>query len=445
MSAQQAFRIDPSWYWSGGRAEQEWEHVWTRTWHAGPREEELAETGDLFVHTLGRESLLFVRREDGGIDGFFNVCPHRGNRILLGADGPAFVREFKCAFHGWTFGSDGSLTHAPYAERFDPAVLADPRCTSLKRFRTASFAGWIWFTLDDEAPELDEFLGPMAKRLEAYRMERATIVDYKTFEFGCNWKTTFDAFNESYHFQTLHSEILSWGSEDAPITLTGIHSYMVNPYGRPSAMYPDQETVNPALAGLLAANGIDPASFPGKATDVRRAVQQAKRAKQGGTVFPYEGLSDSQLSDAWHFMLFPGIHFNLFPEFYVMMRYRPHPSGDPERMYFDFIMCAPLAEGEDVPPYSHRVVRGGEEEIGEVLEWGARSHPVVNQVLDQDVDLVEHVQQGMRSQAFAGPILSSDERRIEHFHRNIDQLIRGRSLRDIMATNPVEQDAPLLS
>ncbi|RVQ68995.1 aromatic ring-hydroxylating dioxygenase subunit alpha [Croceicoccus ponticola] len=440
MTSGIGFKVDPSWYWSKTRAELEWDHVWTRMWHMGPREEELPEQGDVFVHSLGHESLLFVRTADGAVRGYFNVCRHRGNRLLLGDDGPAYAAQFTCAFHGWTFGLDGTLGHVPYRERFDPAVIDDPACTSLKSFRVESFAGWLWFTLDDDAPDLREFLGPMAEKLESYRMERATIVDYKTFEFACNWKTTFDAFNESYHFQTLHPEILAWGNEDAPITLLGIHSYMVNEYGRPSPLYPEQDALNPALEMLLTVNGIDPATFTGKATDVRRAVQQAKRAKQGACVYPYDTLSDSQLSDAWHYMLFPSVHLNLFPEFYVAMRYRPHPDGDPEKMYFDFIMCAPMEEGETVQPYEHRVVRGGEEAVGDVLKWGARQHPVVNEVLGQDVDLVEHVQRGQRSQSFTDPILSSDERRIAHFHHTIDQLIRGRSIRDIMATSPIEPD-----
>ena len=437
------FRIDPKWYWSKERADQEWDHVWSKLWHVGPRVEELPEPGDVYVHSLGRESLLFVHDESGEVRGFYNVCRHRGNRLLLSNDGPAYVNQFRCAFHGWCYDLDGKFRNAPYRERFDQEAINDPARTSLARFRVEQFAGWYWFTLDDLAPDLTTYLGPMGPRLAAYHMEKATIIDYKTFEFNCNWKVTFDAFNESYHFQTLHSEILAWGNEDAPITLLNIHSYMVNEYGKPSKMYPEQVKLNPALQSLLTANGIDPATFAGKATDVRRAVQEAKRAKQasGNTNFPYAELNDSQLSDAYHFMLFPSTHFNLFPEFYVALRYRPHPSGDPEKMYFDFIMCAPLEDGETVPPYEHRIVRGGAEPVEDVLAWGVRKHPIVNEVLGQDVGLVEFVQRGQRSQSFEEGLLSSDERRIEHFHRNIDGLIQGRSIRDLMASNAIEADA----
>ena len=122
------------------------------------------------------------------------------------------------------------------------------------------------------------------------------------------------------------------------------------------------------------------------------------------------------------------------------MRYRPHPSGDPNRMYYDFIMCAPLQSGETAPAYQHRVVRGGSEPVKDILEWGVRAHPIVNQVLDQDVGLVEFVQQGQQSQSFEGAVLGEDERRLEHFHRNVDELIKGLTVRELMASNPIEPD-----
>lgn len=435
----ESFTIRPEWYYCADRAREEWDSVWTKCWHMGPREEELPEEGDLFVHTFGHESLLFVRRADGEVDGLFNVCRHRGNRLVLGGDGPTTLAQFRCAFHGWCYDLEGSLASVPYRERFAEEDLA-PANTALRRFRVESFAGWLWFTLSEEAPPLAEYLGRMTGHLAPYRMERARIVDYKTFEFRTNWKTVLDAFHESYHFQELHRDVLSWGNEDAPITLDGIHSHMVNEYGAPSRLYPDRETVNPALAALLEASGIDPATFPGKATDVRGAVRDAKR-DAGNTVFPYESLSDSQLTDAWHFLVFPSVHFNLFPEFYVAMRYRPHPSGDPERVYYDFIMCAPLQPGEEVPAYRHRIVQGKAQPVGEVLEWGVRTHPVAEQILGEDVDLVEEVQSGQKSAGFDRPILSSDERRIAHFHRNLDRLIAGESLAGLIADNPLEPEA----
>ena len=82
------------------------------------------------------------------------------------------------------------------------------------------------------------------------------------------------------------------------------------------------------------------------------------------------------------------------------------------------------------------------ESVADVSKWGSRQHPVVNQVLGQDVDLVETVQRGMRSQSFIGPLLSSDERRIAHFHQSIDDLVtERRTLRELIAARRTEADA----
>lgn len=147
------------------------------------------------------------------------------------------------------------------------------------------------------------------------------------------------------------------------------------------------------------------------------------------------------MTDAYHYLLFPSVHFNLFPEFYVAMRYRPHPSMDPERMYFDFIMCAPLEPGEEPPEYDHRVVRAGATPVSEMLDWKRWTHPIVEQVLGEDIGLVEHVQQGMRSQAFDRAILSRDERRLAHFHANIDKLVSGEAtLAALLADAEIEDE-----
>jgi len=75
-----------------------------------------------------------------------------GDRLLLGEDGPAFAPKFTCAFHGWVFEHDGSLSHVPYRERFASGGLDDPACTSLRGFRVESFAGWTWSTGRTRSP-----------------------------------------------------------------------------------------------------------------------------------------------------------------------------------------------------------------------------------------------------------------------------------------------------
>ncbi len=109
-------RISGDRYWSREFMDLEWDNLWTRVWHIGARVIELEEPGDFVVHNIGHESVLIVRQESGSIRAFYNVCPHRGNRLVWGDAGG--LNSFTCAYHGWQFGVDGELKFAPDPENF---------------------------------------------------------------------------------------------------------------------------------------------------------------------------------------------------------------------------------------------------------------------------------------------------------------------------------------
>ena len=48
-------------------AEREWEHMWTKVWLLLGREDEMPNPGDWQQEEVGRESILMVRQDDGGI------------------------------------------------------------------------------------------------------------------------------------------------------------------------------------------------------------------------------------------------------------------------------------------------------------------------------------------------------------------------------------------
>ncbi|MFK8020466.1 MAG: aromatic ring-hydroxylating dioxygenase subunit alpha [Pseudomonadales bacterium] len=400
----------------------EWQRLWGRVWNMGPRLDELQNPGDYVTHTLGKENLVFVLNTQGQVGGFFNVCRHRGNTLCRHYRGS--MKNFYCAFHGWKYDLDGELTDIPQRERFSgldqPGELEK---LNLAPLRVDVWGGWIWFNLDQDAAPLLDFLGDMPEKLAGYQFEKTTLIDYKTFEFECNWKTCLDAFNESYHFSALHRQILPWGNEDAPITHLGLHSMMVNQYGVPSPSLTDRESINEHLEEYLRGQGIDPSTFDGTALDIRAAVQAHKRKQQSTTQYAYQSLEDDQLTDAYHYLVFPNVHFNCFAEFHVAMRHRPHPSGDSGKMLFDFLMFAPLAPDETFKPFTYKVAKGGTEAVGDVLEWGERSFPASDEVLEQDIALLPLVQLGMSSDSFEAMHLGDDESRLWHFHQNLMQYL----------------------
>ena len=61
--------------------------------------------------------------------------------------------------------------------------------------------------------------------------------------------------------------------------------------------------------------------------------------------------------------------------------------------------------------------------MSDVLEWGVRSFPASDEVLEQDIALLPLVQAGMSSDSFDVMRLGDDEIRLWHFHENLMRYI----------------------
>src|SRR3546814_9649757 len=88
---------------------------------------DIPEIGDYFKVDLGRESFIVVRNGPGDHDiaAYYNVCPHRGNRIAHGDSGSVGSDGcFRCDFHGWRFGIDGSTVEIRDEIIFRPEAIA---------------------------------------------------------------------------------------------------------------------------------------------------------------------------------------------------------------------------------------------------------------------------------------------------------------------------------
>src|SRR5262245_66238389 len=63
-----------------------------RMWLCIGREADIPKGGDFFTHEIGDERLLIVRGSDATVRGFFNVCRHRGSRIVDASRGEGLDR-----------------------------------------------------------------------------------------------------------------------------------------------------------------------------------------------------------------------------------------------------------------------------------------------------------------------------------------------------------------
>ena len=66
--------------------QQEADKLWSRTWLIAGASSEIPDTGDYLVFEIGSESIIVVRTTTG-IRAHFNVCPHRGTRLVRSESG----------------------------------------------------------------------------------------------------------------------------------------------------------------------------------------------------------------------------------------------------------------------------------------------------------------------------------------------------------------------
>lgn len=416
--------------------EAEWDAVWRKSWLLAGLASDVREPGDFFVFDLGREQILVARSQAGAVQGFYNVCQHRGNRLVHEERGTA--ANFRCAYHAWTYDLDGTLKIVPYEERFAEGVPCAER--SLKPVHTQVWEGFVFVSLADEPESLLDFLGPVAEHLAPYKFGDMTLVEDQTVHHHCNWKAVVDNFSELYHVDFLHPQhkrMVDCCNDTVHLFENG-HTGLAVPGATVNPRFPVPDEPTDIQSAQLESLGLDPADFRGRVLEVREAVQKAKRASGPQKGLDYSAFRDDQLSDVWQYNLFPNVIFSFTPEHCWVMRPRPHPT-DPQQCYFDkmtllaFAKPDALATGESIVGPGREAAQGSTELAADyarpqrdVFDHLAiiNGEKTMTDTIDQDIELLGGVQAGMASKGFESVWLNDDEMRVQHFHNELDRLIK---------------------
>jgi len=426
-------------YLSNSVLASEWQEIWQTQWLLAGLESDLQNTGDFFVFELAQEQILVCKTSQGSIQGFFNVCQHRGNRLVTTTRGHA--ANFRCAYHAWTYSIDGALVAVPYEERFAQGVPCAER--SLRPVHTETWGGFVFVNLSP-APTttLDEFLGPVATMLNPYQFSKMVLVEDQTVHLTCNWKAVIDNFSELYHVDFLHPQhkrMVDCCNDTVHLFDHG-HTGLAVPGATVNPRFPVPDLPTDIQSAQLKSLGLEPKDFQGRVMEVRRAVQLRKREIGTSRGMDYAELSDDQLSDVWQFNIFPNIVLSFTPEHCWVMRARPHPT-DPNRCEFDKMSLVRFADENlvDAPSVGEIIGpgRGAQSNSGllpadytrpdrdvfshEAILSGAKT---MTDTIDQDIELLGNVQAGMRSAGFDSTWLNEDELRVQHFQDQVQRLLQ---------------------
>jgi phenylpropionate dioxygenase-like ring-hydroxylating dioxygenase large terminal subunit len=148
--------------------------------------------------------ILLVRREDGSLGAFLNVCRHRGARV---AEGCGNAKLFTCPYHAWSYDTFGKLRGRPddrsFAE-FDKATVGLTPLPVVEKY------GMIYVaSAPGAAFELDSVLAGVEHDLAGYKLDGYHHYETRVLRRPLNWKVVIDTFLETYHLQYLHTNTVS--------------------------------------------------------------------------------------------------------------------------------------------------------------------------------------------------------------------------------------------
>jgi phenylpropionate dioxygenase-like ring-hydroxylating dioxygenase large terminal subunit len=224
-------------YTDPGFTRLEYEKLWSKTWQAAARIDEVPEPGDYTVYEIGDESVIIVRVDEDTVKAFNNACPHRGTALAEGC-GTFDKARIICPFHGWRWGIDGAVQYVLERDQFHGGKLKDSD-VGLRELPLEIWAGFIFISFDREVGSFDDFIAPVRQLIEDLAIGDMRHIWWKSVEAPANWKVALEAFLEGYHVPATHPQLETdaaayiYGDDlDAPVEYSHEnHLYETYPYG----------------------------------------------------------------------------------------------------------------------------------------------------------------------------------------------------------------------
>lgn len=177
---------------------KEIEKIFNRQWLLVGHISLIPKPGDYYVKQVGPESMIIARDKEGQLRAYFNVCRHRGYR-LMDDHSKGCTEGFVCPYHHWTYDLNGKLRTVPGTRDgqdfpFDEFPLHEAAC-DVKH-------GFIFVWLGKETPpSLNEALAHWNndEQIRAFEPERLKLAHREIYTINANWKAMLENDLECYH------------------------------------------------------------------------------------------------------------------------------------------------------------------------------------------------------------------------------------------------------
>jgi len=418
-------------YISEDYARAERDKLWRKVWLQVGRIEEIPEVGNYLTYQILDDSILIVRSAPDTIKAYYNVCSHRGRRLIDTPKGAHHAHgkrlKFVCGFHAWTYNLEGQCTYIMDKDNWQGALTEER--TRLGKVKVDTWGGWIWINLDPASGPLRDYLEPAASMLDPFELQNMRFRWRRWIIFDCNWKVAMEAFDETYHVPGTHPEFMRFGNFVGWGRPQGKHSHIG--YDAPKGLDENK-------AKLRLGAGADPRKSTAEMqlytwehvntnttkTLVDAALRLVDELPEGTAPEKVlkHWLDSARRDDAARGVVWPtvdpvhvgksGTSWQIFPNFQIghavnnMLCYSARPYGyEPDKCIFEAAVYELFPKGQ---------------EPATEWEYLAVDDPKWGSVLPQDFSNMAAVQQGMKNGGFRGALPNPKaEGAVSSLHRNL--------------------------
>ena len=298
---------------SPGIFAEEQQKIFSTQWVLVGHQSYIQQAGQYFIAEIAGESVIVVRDKRGEIHGFYNVCRHRGSRLLEERDG-RLSGGIQCPYHAWTYALDGHLLGAPH---MDDASDFDKADYPLQRVNLCLWEGFIFVNLTDASTQrggynsLKEWFSPLATKFSRWNMSTLRSAKRIEYEVRANWKLIFQNYSECYHCAGVHPELSRISPSDSA---------------------ENDLTEGPFLGGFM-----------------RIASDKSLTMSGNACSLPVGDFGDEDFRLVFYYSIFPNMLLSLHPDYVMVHQLQPQ---SPERTLIlcDWFFHAQASERENFRP-----------------------------------------------------------------------------------------------
>lgn len=283
------------------------------------------------------------------------------------------TKGFFCRYHGWSYDLTGRLL-AVREKRDFPSM--DVSCFSLNSVRCERFGNFVFINEDPDAPPLLEALSPIPAHLENLQFDSIRHIASSSFEIACNVKILLDAFLETYHLKSIHPQTV-----DRFLDSRGTHA-------------------------VLWRNGNSMMCTPHRRADWR---------DPGAVGMPEVSTVESIFA-----------HQN------------------PSYLFYPNLVTPPSATGTPIITFWPKTARSMVVDVHWFAPEGAEGHELwptrmsnFERILEEDTQFAPRIQESVETAGFSGMYVSYQERRIYHWHEELDRRIGTANIPEHLRVRPV--------